>query len=99
MFKYLRNGKHHTDTTKAYMDSLKLDAETQESILAQQQFELEQKAIIIRKQRDKLVRETDFYLLPDAPTSPEGLLEYRQALRDVPQQAGFPYDVEWPVLW
>ena len=21
---------------------------------------------------------------------------YRQALRDVPQQAGFPYDVEWP---
>lgn len=22
---------------------------------------------------------------------------YRQALRDIPQQAGFPYDVNWPV--
>ena len=22
---------------------------------------------------------------------------YRQALRDLPQQAGFPYDVQWPV--
>ncbi len=25
------------------------------------------------------------------------IADYRQALRDVPQQAGFPYDVEWPV--
>ena len=23
---------------------------------------------------------------------------YIQALRDVPDQAGFPYDVEWPML-
>ncbi|MBQ6480393.1 MAG: hypothetical protein IJI45_04665 [Anaerolineaceae bacterium] len=21
---------------------------------------------------------------------------YRQALRDIPQQPGFPYDIEWP---
>lgn len=28
----------------------------------------------------------------------EGRLKtYRQALRDVPEQAGFPYAVEWPV--
>ena len=25
------------------------------------------------------------------------LLAYRQALRDVPQQAGFPGDIDWPV--
>lgn len=26
------------------------------------------------------------------------LLAYRQALRDVPQQEGFPFDVEWPEI-
>jgi hypothetical protein len=25
------------------------------------------------------------------------LLAYRQALRDVPQQAGFPHEIDWPV--
>lgn len=26
-----------------------------------------------------------------------GLAAYRQALRDIPQQAGFPFDVNWPM--
>ncbi|MFP3393591.1 phage tail assembly chaperone, partial [Brevibacillus sp. SIMBA_076] len=37
----------------------------------------------------------------DAPQSVQALhtdwAEYRQALRDVPQQEGFPFSVEWPV--
>jgi len=37
----------------------------------------------------------------DAPESVQALhadwAEYRQALRDVPQQEGFPFSVEWPV--
>ena len=41
---------------------------------------------------------TDYYMLPDAPSAPDGLLEYRQALRDVTAQGGFPLSVEWPVL-
>ncbi|MBU1229235.1 MAG: phage tail assembly chaperone [Proteobacteria bacterium] len=41
----------------------------------------------------------DWTQLPDAPLSAEGKAAwaaYRQALRDVPEQAGFPL-VEWPL--
>lgn len=37
--------------------------------------------------------------MADYPASEEDkaiVIAYRQALRDVPQQAGFPYEIEWP---
>ena len=53
----------------------------------------------IRDKRDNLIGETDYYLMPDYPSNPQNLEElkvYRQALRDVPKQEGFPMDVRWP---
>ena len=53
----------------------------------------------IRDKRDNLIGETDYYLMPDYPSNPQNLEElkaYRQALRDIPQQGGFPRDVRWP---
>lgn len=53
----------------------------------------------IRDKRDNLIGETDYYLMPDYPSNPQNLEElkvYRQALRDVPKQEGFPSDVRWP---
>lgn len=53
----------------------------------------------IRDKRDNLIGETDYYLLPDYPSNPQNLEElkvYRQALRDIPKQEGFPRDVRWP---
>lgn len=50
----------------------------------------------VRLERDRLLRESDWAALPDVPASDEWQ-PYRQALRDVPQQSGFPDDVEWPV--
>ena len=35
-------------------------------------------------------------LLPDYPACKEALAEYRQALREVPEQPGFPEDIIWP---
>jgi len=50
-----------------------------------------------RTQRDTLLDESDFAVLPDSPVADvEPWKTYRQALRDVPQQAGFPNDIEWP---
>lgn len=57
---------------------------------------LELLATSIRLDRDKRIAATDFYLLPDAPPQPEGLLSYRQALRDITEQEGFPENVVWP---
>lgn len=56
-------------------------------------------AKVIRDKRDNLIGETDYYLMPDYPSNPQNLEElkvYRQALRDVPKQEGFPRDVHWP---
>ena len=53
-------------------------------------------AAIVRTQRDKLIAATDWTVLGDAKTVKADWKAYRQALRDVPEQAGFPYAVEWP---
>ena len=53
----------------------------------------------VRSKRDALLAESDYYLQPDYPATEEGLKAvkaYRTDLRNVPQQAGFPYDVVWP---
>lgn len=98
MFTYIYDGETHTDTSPAYMTALGMSADAQESVLNQLEFETSAKAGAIRARRDELIANTDFYLLPDAPSQPEGLTSYRQALRNVPQQGGFPWDVEWPEL-
>ena len=98
MFTYIYNGETHTDTSTAYMVALGMSADAQESVLSQLAYEAQAKACEVRSTRAKLIAETDFYLLPDAPSQPDGLIAYRQALRDVPQQSGFPWAVEWPVL-
>jgi hypothetical protein len=63
-----------------------------------QQEALESLANTVRAERDKRLAATDFYLLPDAPQAPADLLEYRQALRDLPHAKGFPESVQWPTL-
>ena len=49
----------------------------------------------LRAERNALLAETDYMGLSDYPAK-AGELEYRQALRDVPQQAGFPKTHTWP---
>lgn len=53
----------------------------------------------VRAQRDSLIAKTDYLLAPDYPISAKDLEKvkaYRQALRDVPAQEGFPDNVVWP---
>lgn len=48
-----------------------------------------------RAVRNKALKDTDWMAVTDRTmTGPE--LAYRQGLRDVPQQAGFPKSVGWP---
>ncbi len=49
--------------------------------------------------RDRLLSQTDWTQTVDNPLAGnEDITAYRQALRDIPEQVGFPWDVEWPVL-
>lgn len=53
-------------------------------------------AIKARTLRDKLLEDTDWTALSDRTMTPE-MATYRQALRDITTQDGFPYAVEWPL--
>lgn len=54
-------------------------------------------AIVVRSDRDRRLAETDWTQVADSPVDKAAWAMYRQALRDVPTQAGFPWDVQWPV--
>jgi hypothetical protein len=49
----------------------------------------------IRNRRDALIASTDWWVMPDR-TATADQLAYRQALRDITAQAGFPTDITWP---
>lgn len=53
----------------------------------------------VRSERDRRLAETDYYMMPDYPSDPNNIEEmkvYRQALRDIPKQEGFPSKFTWP---
>ena len=50
-----------------------------------------------RSKRDELLERCDFIMLPDHPAANKTAWKtYRQSLRDVPDQAGFPDTINWP---
>ena len=52
----------------------------------------------IREKRDRLLSSTDWTQSSDSPLSNEKKTEwatYRQALRDIPEQLGFPQEITW----
>ena len=51
----------------------------------------------IRTERDAKLTESDWTQVADAPVDQAAWATYRQALRDIPSQAGFPNEVTWPV--
>tara|TARA_R110002072_G_C7800840_1_gene521655 strand:+ start:610 stop:891 length:282 start_codon:yes stop_codon:yes gene_type:complete len=52
-------------------------------------------AALVRKERDALLAACDWRASTDVTMS-DDWTTYRQALRDVPAQAGFPTSVTWP---
>lgn len=55
----------------------------------------QEQEIFVRHHRDDLLKATDWYGLSDVTMSTE-MTAYRQALRDVSAQEGFPHNVVWP---
>lgn len=59
--------------------------------------------IQVRHQRDALLSQSDIYVYPDrwARMTAEQQIawgNYRQALRDIPLQSGFPFNIVWPQI-
>ena len=49
----------------------------------------------VRQERDSLIASTDVWALSDRTMTAEQTA-YRQALRDITGQAGFPTNITWP---
>lgn len=50
----------------------------------------------IRTKRDAKLTSCDWTQVADAPVDQAAWATYRQSLRDVPEQAGFPNTIDWP---
>jgi hypothetical protein len=55
----------------------------------------EEPAMLVRRERDRLLSRTDWWASSDLEMTEEQKT-YRQSLRDITSQAGFPNDVIWP---
>lgn len=76
----------------------------QQTVVAAEPDEVERRTVnqaaLIRTERNLRLAATDYSQLADSPMGEHeqiALTDYRQALRDVPQQPGFPWSVNWPV--
>lgn len=63
-----------------------------------EELENEQSKIVkfYRSERDRFLKESDWTQLPDAPVNAAAWASYRQELRDITDQEGFPENTIWP---
>ena len=81
----LINGKWYTKHI-----AVDMDAEAIAALDAQQ-------AKTVRDDRTKRLADCDWTQVSDAPVDKQAWATYRQALRDITSQSGFPWEVIWPV--
>jgi hypothetical protein len=55
-----------------------------------------EQATAVRADRTKRLADSDWTQLSDAPITGTAWATYRQALRDITSQAGFPWEITWP---
>lgn len=74
-------------------------SDTQSNTLTQLEANTIIKARDVRADRAAALSQCDWTQVPDAPLTAEqkqAWLDYRQALRNIPTQPGFPWDTQWP---
>lgn len=66
--------------------------------IAERSLGLEERvAARVRESRNNKLAQSDWTQVADAPVDQAAWATYRQALRDIPSQAGFPNEVVWPI--
>lgn len=99
------DGKGNAEITElpawAYLAKAKKDdkdAEVAAEVAAAEAYanSTEGKSEAAREKRDELIAETDWWASSDR-TMTQAQIDYRQALRDITSQAGFPESITWPV--
>jgi len=55
-----------------------------------------ERAAVIRQERSAKLKDCDWTQAADSPVNKETWATYRQSLRDMPSQEGFPWTITWP---
>jgi hypothetical protein len=55
-----------------------------------------EQAASVRNSRTQMLKDCDWTQIADSTADKTAWATYRQALRDVPSQAGFPWTITWP---
>jgi|688.fasta_scaffold74048_3 hypothetical protein len=84
---YIRNDKVYT---------CRIDPKTQEELDYEVTVATQAKENEVRTQRNQLLKDSDWTQVADAPVDKEAWATYRQALRDITSQEGFPLNVVFP---
>jgi hypothetical protein len=72
------------------------EAELAQMVIDEQNYQTNELPKIVRTERNNLLKQSDWTQVPDAPVNKEEWAIYRQALRDITNQSGFPTDVVFP---
>jgi hypothetical protein len=89
-------GKWHTKYVLGPIFVDTADATAAEQEAAWKAMKDAEQAKAVRADRNRRLADSDWTQLADAPVDKTAWATYRQALRDVPAQSGFPWNVQWP---
>lgn len=81
-----------TNQNGSWVLSWAIQALTQE----QQAAKRDQKAASVRSERTQKLANSDWTQVADSPVDKAAWAVYRQALRDITSQTGFPWTINWP---
>lgn len=87
-------GPMFTDKPATDTESAQTAAEQESAYKAAKDAE---QAKSVRDQRNTKLSESDWTQVADAPVDKAAWAVYRQALRDISAQSGFPWTIDWPV--
>jgi hypothetical protein len=87
-------GPTFVDTPATEEAPAKTAAEQETAYKAQKDAE---QAKSVRQSRSDKLADCDWTQVADSPVDKAVWATYRQALRDIPSQAGFPWVIDWPV--
>lgn len=85
-----------TPTTPYLEDGVVYGVQVEDKTQQELDQDRESAAAKVRAQRNRLLAESDWTQVQDAPVDKTVWAAYRQELRDISSQAGFPYDVTYP---
>ena len=91
------NGKYFT---KYSLGPIFVDNETQTALEQETEYKAridDQQATSVRNSRNQLLKDSDWTQVVDAKVDTKVWAIYRQELRDITSQVGFPFTIVWPI--